>query len=576
MTDITRRAALASALAGSAAACAKSTPRTDFESAHSQSDVVFSHGVASGDPDSQSVVLWTRIDASDVEPVALAWQVATDEAFQAIVASGETLARSEADYTAKIVAAGLAPGERYFFRFRSGETNSPIGRTKTLPVGAVDAARFAVVSCSNFPFGYFNVYDHIARREDFDAVIHLGDYIYEYGAADGQYGAAEGAQLGRRHEPSQELLTLADYRTRYAQYRSDPGLQAAHAKHPFITIWDDHETANDSWSGGAENHDPATEGDWSARKRAALQAYYEWMPIREPAEGRPKEAIFRSFSYGDLLTIAALETRLMARAKGFEYNEIVPTLTSPEAIANFRDHILWAPDREMMGAEQLNYIRGALKASKDAGQPWRLIANQVIMAKVTAPNLEPHLTESDIAALEKEWDQARAFVKFSTLGLPTNLDAWDGYPAARERFYDAVRDATDADGLVVLTGDTHTWWANDLVAKDGAHLGVELGGHSITSPSPYRKDFLGGKGAEYALLTGRDNKDVRYISGEDHGYVALTVTRDGVDASYIAVDTIEAPRYEAFEKAGFTIKKSAGKAQFAAVRGLSLKERAVF
>ncbi len=576
MTKITRRTAVSAALIGGAAAsCARPAPRTSHDALTTTTGGAFAHGVASGDPGPDSVILWSRLSTDGGEPVALIWEMAPDAEFSSIAASGEVVARPEADFTVKTLATGLAPGQHYFYRFRAGDAVSPVGRTKTLATGALGSARFAVVSCSNYPFGYFNVYDQIAKRDDLDAVLHLGDYIYEYGGGDGEYGVAEGARLGRPHQPPHELNSLADYRTRHAQYKADPCCQAAHAAHPFITIWDDHETADNSWQGGANNHDPETEGDWQSRKRAALQAYYEWMPIREPDMGRAREAIFRSFSFGDLLTITALETRLMARSRPIEYNEVVPTLTSPEAVANFRDKILWSPAREMMGAEQLAFVEEALAKSVAAGQPWRLIANQVVMAKVTAPNLEPHLTEEDVAELEAQWDQARAFVKFSTLGLPTNLDAWDGYPAARERFYEAVRKA-GADGLVVVTGDTHTWWANDLKAKDGAHVGVELGAHSITSPSPYRKSFLGGKGAEYALLTGKDNKDVRYISGEDHGYIALTVTRDQVDAQYMAVDTIEAPHYNAFEKAAFTIRKSGGAAQFAGVSGLSLKERAVF
>lgn len=575
MTNITRRTAISATLIAGAAACSRPAPRQKYEAVAGEADAIFAHGIASGDPGPDSVVLWTRVTVPGGGDAGVSWQVATDADFSSPVASGDAAASAAADFTVKIIADGLQPGTRYFYRFRVGDAVSAAGRTKTLASGALDLARFGVLSCSNFPFGHFNVFDLVARRDDLDAVIHLGDYIYEYGATVGEYGADEGARLGRPHQPPHELTTLADYRTRHAQYKADPSLRAAHAAHPFIAIWDDHETANDSWSGGAENHDPAIDGDWQARKRAALQAYYEWMPIREPVAGRPREAIFRSFSFGDLLTLVALETRLMARDRQFEYNEIVPTLTSPEAVADFRDNILWAPGREMMGAEQTAFVQNALRQSAIAGQPWRLVANQVVMAKVTAPNLEPHLTEENIRELEAQWDQARAFIKFSTLGLPTNLDAWDGYPASRERFYEAAK-VSGADGIVVLTGDTHTWWANDLTAKDGSHVGVELGGHSVSSPSPYRKSFLGGKGSEYALLTGKENKDVRYISGEDHGYIALTVSRDSVDAQFIAVDTIETPQYEAFEKAAFTIKKSGGAAQFAGVRGLSVKERAVF
>lgn len=575
MAKITRRTALSAALFGGAAACTAKAPRTAYEAAAGEADALFAHGVASGDPAADSVVLWTRITVSGVDAAPVAWQVADDAEFSSIVASGETSAKLENDFTAKVIATGLSPGARYFYRFRVGDAVSPVGRTKTLPSGAVDTARFGVVSCSNYPFGYFNVYDLVARQDDLDAVIHLGDYIYEYSTAPGDYGAEEGARNGRPHEPPHELNTLADYRIRHAQYKSDPCLKAAHAAHPFIALWDDHETANDSWSGGAENHNPETEGDWQARKRAALQAYYEWMPVREPEAGRPREALFRSFAYGDLLTIAALETRLMARTERFEYNKIVPTLTSPEAVENFRENILWAPTREMLGAEQTAFVQNTLRESVLSGQPWRLIANQVIMAKVTAPSLAPHLTEDDIVALEAKWDQARSFVKFSTLGLPTNLDAWDGYPASRERFYDAAK-VSGADGIVVITGDTHTWWANDLTAKDGEHIGVELGVHSVTSFSPYDRSFLGGKGADYALLTGKDNPDVRYISGDDHGYIALTVTREKIDAQFMAVSTIDTPHYEGFEKAAFTIRKSGRDAQFTDVRGLSLAERALF
>ena len=287
------------------------------------------------------------------------------------------------------------------------------------------------------------------------------------------------------------------------------------------------------------------------------------------------EAFFRSFSYGDLLTIAAIETRLMARAKQFEYSDIIPTLETLEDVENFRNNILWDETREMLGAAQLDYVDRTLRASVASGQPWRLIANQVIMAKMTSPDLTEYVTEEDIISLEQQWDQARAFVKSSSLGLPVNLDAWDGYPAARERFYDVVRNA-DATGMIVVTGDTHTWWANDLVDRHGGHMGVELGTHSVTSPSPYRKEFLGGKGADYALLTNRENKDIRFLSGEFHGYIDLTITREAARAEFIAVDTIESRNYNAFTHAAFDIAKTAGDAKFVGADGLGFKERYLF
>lgn len=573
MTILTRRAALASAFAGGAAACAKAPARSPFDAAGATAGAVFAHGVASGDPDHRSVVLWSRVTTSSSAPATVAWQVAEGEDFATPVAEGETLASPDNDFTCKGVATGLMPGRRYFYRFRAGDAVSPTGRTRTVPDGRLDAARFAVVSCTNFPFGYFNVYDRIAREEDIDAVLHLGDYIYEYGT-DG-YGGEAGKALGRNHEPDHEILSLADYRRRHAQYKADPSSQAMHAAHPLIAIWDDHETANNSWKGGAENHDPQTEGSWEDRKRAALQAYYEWMPVRDPEPGAAREALFRAWSWGDLLTLVSLETRLMARAAPVEYNDIVPTLTDAEAVRKFRDETLWGADRSMLGDAQLSHIAKALRGAAERRAPWRLIANQIIMARVTAPSLAPHVTEADIIELEKDWDQARSFIQFSTLGLPTNLDAWDGYPAAREWLYDTMRKAK-AEGVIVVTGDTHTWWANNLVARDGVHIGVELGVNSVTSPSPYRKSFLGGKGAEYALLTNQVNPDVRYISGEDHGFIDLTLTREAATARFIAVDTVEAPAYTAFEKAAFTIRKSNGAAQFVDVDGLTVEERALF
>lgn len=572
---ITRRRALTSGLAIGAASCATAPKMTPYTAGGESAGGVFAHGVASGDPRRDSAVIWTRVSPDgETGPGAtttLVWEAAADEAFSDMRGRGEATTGASRDWTVKVLLRDLRPGETYYYRFRIGDQYSAVGRTRTLPAGAVERARFAVVSCSNYPFGYFNVYDLIARQDDVDAVIHLGDYIYEYGREG--YGGETGARLGRQHEPAHETVTLADYRRRHAQYKADPASRAMHARHPLIPVWDDHETSNNSWKDGAENHQPESEGGWSARKRAALQAYYEWMPVREP-EGGP-EAFFRSYAYGDLLTLAAIETRLMARSKQFEYIDVLPTLKTPQDVERFKRNILWDETREMLGAAQLDYLDRAFRESVSAGQPWRLVANQIIMARVTAPDLTPHITEEDIASLEMDWPPARAFIKSSALGLPANFDAWDGYPAARERFYDMVRQAGAEDGMIVVTGDTHTWWANDLVARDGAPMGVELGVNSVTSPSPYRPDFLGGKGAEYAMLTNRDNQDVRYLSGADHGFIDLDVGRDLARARFMAVDTVESRDYNAFEKAAFDIERKSG-AAFAGADGLGLKEGFLF
>ncbi len=570
---ITRRAALTSGLAASAASCATRPKMTPYVAVSEGSVGVFAHGVASGDPGPTSVVIWTRVSVDASPRARVIWETAADEAFTDMRGKGETETGPARDWTVKIVLRDLQPGETIYYRFRIGNVYSPVGRTKTLPVGAIEAARFAVISCSNYPFGYFNVYDLIARRDDLDAFIHLGDYIYEY-STEG-YGGETGAALGRDHQPTHEIVSLADYRARHAQYKADPASQAVHAAHPLISIWDDHETSNDSWKDGAENHQPETEGEWEARRRAAPQAYYEWMPVRDPEEGRLAEALFRSSTFGDLLTVTAIETRLMAGARQFEYSKVLPTLKTPEDIERFRNDVLWDPTREMLGEAQLDFIDRSFRTAAGAGQPWRLIANQIIMAKVTMPDLTPHITEEDIVALEEQWSEARAFVEISKLGLPANFDAWDGYPAARERFYDLAT-AAGADNMIVVTGDTHTWWANDLVARDGRHMGVELGTHSVTSPSPFARSFLGGRGADYALLTNRDNKHVRYLSGEYHGYISLTVNHDNARAEFVAVDTIESQNYNAFTKAAFDIKKSKDGAKFSDADGLGFKEGFLF
>ena len=573
---LTRRHALLGLTGLGASSCATPRKMEAFTSPAEPLSGVFAHGVASGDPKNESVILWTRItppENASASTASVAWEVANDPEFGSIVQSGQSNTGAARDWTVKVDVANLTPGSTYFYRFKSADATSPTGRTKTLPRGALNSAKFAVVSCSNYPFGYFNVYDHISRQNDLDAVIHLGDYIYEYGP-DG-YGAEVGERLGRPHAPAKEIVSLSEYRTRHAQYKSDPAAQAMHGAHPLISIWDDHETTNDSWKDGAQNHQPESEGDWDIRRAAALQAYYEWMPVRDPEPGRPFEALFRRYAYGDLVNLVALETRLMARARQFEYSEVVPTLQSPEDIERFRNEVLADPSRQLLGEEQMAFLENAIADDDAQASTWQMVANQIIMAKVIAPDLTPHVSEEQIAELETQWAQARAFVAFSKLGLPVNLDAWDGYPAARERFYNLAKDAGRRD-LLVLTGDTHTWWANDLHADDGEKMGVELGVASVTSPSPYDPSFLGGKGSDYALLTTRENDAIRYLSGETHGYIRLSLSQTKGEADYVAVDTIEDRNYSAYVQASFDIEKEDGSLELAASGGLGFKQRVLF
>ncbi|NHK29092.1 alkaline phosphatase [Parvularcula flava] len=579
MTDVTRRKALLGTLAGSvavgAAGCASQPKMGAFSSARGVANAQFAQGVASGDPMADRVIIWTR--AAPVGPegtsmVPVEWQVATDRDFTdaSIVKRGSITTGPAQDWTVKVDVAELTPGATYYYRFATGNGTSPVGRTKTLPRGAVEAARFAVVSCSNYPFGYFNAYDHIARREEIDAVIHLGDYLYEYGP-DG-YGAEVGEALGRQHQPAREIVSLQDYRVRHRQYKSDMASQAMHAAHPLIAVWDDHETANNSWEGGAQNHQPETEGDWEARRRAAMQAYYEYMPVREP-EGRALHQLYRAYEWGDLLTITAIETRLTARVEEIHLEDVMKTVTTREDAQAWYEGVKADESRYLMGDAQLGFVADAMGQSKSKGQPWRLVANQVIMANVTAPDLTPYEDSPAVAELAEQWPGIYAYIAASKLGLPQNLDAWDGYPAARERLYETLQ-ARGVSDLIVLTGDTHEWWANDLYRDNGTKMGVELGTSAVTSPGGAA--YLGDVAEDMSLLINQTNPSIRYHSNMTRGYIDLSLTPDGGHADFVSVSTITEPDYEAVVTAGFDLEKSGESVEFGKGSGMGLKQTALY
>lgn len=566
----TRRWALAAL--PSLASCAAWPRAASYEASQHRAAAPFAHGVASGGPRADSVVIWTRAAAS-TDPVAVRWQVAEDAAFAHPVREGVASAEAAHDWTVKVDVSGLAPGRAYFYRFAVGEALSPIGRTRTLPQGHVERVRLAVVSCANHALGHFNVYDLIAREPGFDAVIHLGDYIYEYGP--GGYEGAADELPHRLHAPAHEIRSLADYRTRYAQYRTDASLQAMHAAHPTIPVWDDHEIANNAWRNGAPSHDAGAHGPWSARRAAALQAYYEWMPVREPAQGAARDERFGKFRFGDLATLCLLETRLTARTRTFDFADLAAVDTPERAKAFMRD-VVHDDARALLGAGQLSQLSAAFADAGAARQAWVLLANQTLMANVVTPDLSRHLTPELEARLRAEWPGADGFLNASRFGLPLALDAWGGYPAARERLFAAARDA-EAPALVVLTGDTHSWWANDLRDANGAAVGVEFGAASVTSPSAFGPRMLGERGRDFALLLNRANRDVRYVSGQTHGYVDLELTHARGAATFVAVDNIASPSYRAFPQARFALMPQPGGApRLARPRHLSLLERLLF
>jgi alkaline phosphatase D len=544
---VDRRSALGLIGAGAAFTATTAT-------AADQTAVRFDHGVASGDPTARGAILWTRVtpvDATRGSAIPVSWHVA-DKPDGKPLESGRTQARATGDFTVKVEPRRLKAGRDYVYWFEAADgTKSPVGRFRTLPKGKTDDVVLAVVSCQLYPGGFFNAYQSIARRDRVDAVIHLGDYIYEYGA-DG-YGSDIGSKIGRTPEPAHEIVSLADYRLRHAQCKRDPDMQAAHARAAFICVWDDHETANDSWIGGAENHQPANEGDWGKRKAAAMQAYFEWMPIRDPKSGNPWEAINRSFDFGDLATLIMVETRLLARSEQAGFKGEAPDPAEVASVLATRNR----PDREMLGEAQRAWLEKGLAASVTAGKPWQIMGNQVVMARVAGPDLVQLFGEDKARALLASVDASfrhriEAAQAGYRAGIPFNLDAWDGYPAARERLYDSFRTAKSRP--IVLSGDSHAFWANDLADRSGKPIAVEFGTSAISSPS------IGDAMPALPLgdLLAKANGEVLLCDQRAKGYVLLTLTPQKALGEFIAVSTIYTREFSENRLAAFELAAGAG------------------
>ena len=458
---------------------------------------LFSHGVASGDPLADSVLLWTRVTPLDPGAVELYWEVSTTPDFDTVLASGLTSTDEDRDYTVKVESTCLRPSTTYYYRFQSLGRTSPIGRTRTAPYGETESRRFAFCSCSSMPHGYFHAYRALAARADVEVVMHLGDYIYEYG--NGEYGNV------RQVDPPYEITTLSDYRRRHAWYKLDANLQEAHRQHPWICTWDDHETANNSWSGGAANHN-AGEGDWEDRKSAGRQAYLEWLPIREGAEGR----LYRRLLHGDLLDIIVLDTRIEGRDE--------EPSTTDEA---------YDEDRQMLGEDQEDWLLERLSASPSR---WKLLAQQVVMGQWSVA----------------QDDQGRP--------RPLNTDSWDGYQASRRRILERV--VADAiDGVVVLTGDVHSSWANDLAVDFTTYIpenrlgsvAVEAVCPGITSP--------GQGGLSGALQT--FNPHIRWGDSGRRGFVLAHATHQELQCDWYLLDdgSVESETYvEPTVRASFRVR----------------------
>lgn len=519
--------------------------------------VNFIHGVASGDPLPDSVVIWTRVTPDAAYPdtaVPVSFGVFEDAEMQSPVRYGQGYALPDRDYTVKVNLTELEPNKEYYFRFiakvASGDIGSPLGRTKTTASSGADPVKLAVISCSNYPFGRFHVYRDIANTADLDAVVHLGDYIYEYGV-DG-YGGSTGQEIDRNHEPPLEIVTLDDYRTRHAQYKTDPDLQAAHAAAPWICTWDDHESANNSYRSGAENHNPESgEGNWTDRKQAAVQAYLEWMPVRDPAVGKAREALYRRFDFGDVASIICLETRLTGRSDEISWFTELGGLDPANIPLAAMDTMVRVqnPDRTMLGATQEKWLQDELVDSTAKSKTWQVLANQIVMARVRPPNFANTLSDEQKAAQDIGYVQQ--LIPFSQLGLPWNLDAWDGFPAARDRLYESAKVA--GARLVTLTGDTHTAWANTLLDADDEQRGVEFGCTSVSSPGfgTYMKDV-----PDIGVQFANANPEVDFHDPFGNGWTVVTLTRDEVRADFRKVSDVKAETFTAIDVITYVSKRT--------------------
>ncbi|MEI7573519.1 MAG: alkaline phosphatase D family protein [Phenylobacterium sp.] len=498
--------------------------------------VRFDHGVASGDPTADRVILWTRITPADPSSGAIsyAWSLNPIDRRAGGAKSGRGTTSAAKDFTVKVDVGGLDPGRAYTFTFTSNGATSPMGRTRTLPEGQVEDAVMAIASCSLWQAGYFNAYQAIADLPRVDVVLHLGDYIYEYGPEG--YGAESGKKLGRRVQPGHEIFTLGDYRNRHAQTKTDPQLQAAHARAPWIVVWDDHETANDSWVGGAENHQK-DEGSWNRRKAAAIKAYYEWMPIREPDGGG--FSINRTFEFGDLASLFMLETRLTARDLQLDYATDLNGADGKPDVVRFRKRLA-DPDRRMMGPSQSDWLRRGLANSVKSGRTWQVLGNQVVMARIGVPDIRAAMAADKFAAATASLGpdglkRIDRMAGISKLGLPYGLDMWDGYPADRQRLYDLINRAKA--NAVVVSGDSHAFWANELydAPEGGKRVAVEFGTTGITSPGA--GDAL--PDVPVGQIMADANREVVYSDQAAKGFVLLTLGRTNGKAEMMAVSTIQ-------------------------------------
>ncbi|MCX6397531.1 MAG: alkaline phosphatase D family protein [Propionibacteriales bacterium] len=525
MPELSRRALIAGGVGGSAVLAMSQWTEAVAATAP------FVHGVASGDPLPNAVILWTRVTPSvDATPgsglgpdVPVDWEISSNAGFTDVVASGSSTASATSDHTVHVDAGGLQPATAYWFRFRALGSTSPVGRTRT--AASADTAapvRFGVVSCANFNWGYFTGYKYLANQNNLDAVLHLGDYIYEY--APGGVLAEGIPKTVRTAEPQRECLTLADYRIRHGHYKLEPNLQLLHARHPVVAVWDDHEIANDTWKDGAENHDPATEGDWATRATAGRRAWLEWLPVRH-TDPDDWYRINRRLRFGTLVDLWMLDERRFRdqppKSLFFGYGSTGGTSS--------------APGRGMIGEEQTHWLVDGLATS---GATWKVVGNQVPFYPTTLlANVPGQLTTILGPELSKTFEQPL---------LQLQVEDWNGFLDERQRIVDGM---ATIDNVVVLTGDVHQSYASEIPVKPNKYLldrksaAVEFITPGLASPSlPTQINQVApGVGTLFdAVLTTNDrlaNPWVKYSEGLKAGFMVVDFTATRVQADWHHLDS---------------------------------------
>lgn len=489
---------------------------------------MFTHGVASGDPLMDGVIIWTRFVSAEGR---VAWEIAEDDSFARVVQRGATTASPVNDYCVKVDVRGLAPGRQYFYRFLSTSGPSLTGHTRT---AGGDALRVAVFSCANYAFGYFHAYGHAALRDDIDLVLHTGDYIYEYGR--GTYPAERDAVPERRLiDPAGETITLNDYYQRYALYHTDADLLLLRQMKPISAVWDDHEITNNTWRDGAQNHQ-ANEGSWADRIAAASKAYFDWMPIRRP-EARGAR-IYRALDWGDLARIVLLDTRYIGRDQELSFGNLASRLAQggadAEAALTEARQMFDAPSRTLLGEAQERWLTQTLAESKQRGQTWQILTQQVIVANQVFPVGTTRFLPTDANNGTRAWVSGSEHL--GAAGFGWNLDAWSGYRAARTRLLNDC--VTHANNAVILGGDSHNTWINSLAAPGGGRLAaLEFAGGSVTSPG-FERSMAAAAAGEREQHMRSGNPELAFCDLTSRGYGALHFTRARLDAEWVAFDNV--------------------------------------